>query len=85
MAYYVLAHKILFQVFEIPMTYLIRHMQLQHKSEINCFYSVQFNASYHLVLGYCTCVMQSFKNKYYVTDEDILNLQVQFNVLVLGS
>ena len=37
------------------------------------FYLAQFNVTYHLVLGCCTCVMQSFKNKYYVTDDDILN------------
>ena len=32
------------------------------------FYLAQFNITYHLVLGCCTPVMQSFKNKYYVTD-----------------
>ena len=32
---------------------------------------------WYLAAVQCTCVIQLFKNKYYVTDEDILNLQVK--------
>ena len=55
---------------------ILLHMQLQLKSERFFYYLAQFNITYQLVLGCCTSVIQSFKNKYYVTAEDILNLQL---------
>ena len=39
---------------------------------------------WYLAAVYVLCVMQSFKNKYYVTDDDIYLIN-KFSILVLGS